>query len=212
MLKDRVEAGQLLGEQIRQIVNDSDLIVLAIPRGGVIVGHEIAKKLDCLLDVIVSKKITPPDYPEYGIGAITHDGTIFQGPNWESYSNAPDFAQEIDKKKIEAKRRLEEYRGNDKYQFDGRTVLLVDDGIATGSTIFVLLKWLATQNLKCIILAVPVIPVSTYEEISSLVEEIVALEIPVEFSAVGQFYSKFDQVTDNEVIEILTKYKSRKKF
>ena len=107
---------------------------------------------------------------------------------------------------------MEEYRGNDKYHFDGRTVILVDDGIATGSTIFVLLKWLATQNLKCIILAVPVIPVSTYEEISSLVEEIVALEIPVEFSAVGQFYSKFDQVTDNEVIEILTKYKSRKKF
>ena len=113
-----------------------------------------------------------------------------------------------DLKKIEAKRRLEEYRGNDKYQLDGLTVILVDDGIATGSTIFVLLKWLATQNLKCIILAVPVIPAGTYEEIRSLVEEIVSLEIPVEFSAVGQFYSKFDQVTDNEVIEILAKYKS----
>ena len=207
MIHDRIEAGQLLGKKLLAF-NIIDPIVLAVPRGGVIVGHEIAKILRCKLDIVISKKITPPENPEYGIGAITHDGTIFQGPNWESYSNAPDFAQEIDKKKIEAKRRLEEYRGNDKYQFDGRTVILVDDGIATGSTIFVLLKWLATQNLKCIILAVPVIPVSTYEEISSLVEEIVALEIPVEFSAVGQFYSKFDQVTDNEVIEILAKYKS----
>jgi predicted phosphoribosyltransferase len=201
-------AGQRLAEKICKIIKEEKPIVLAIPRGGVVVGEEIAKKLECSLDVIISKKITPPSSPEYAIGAITHDGTIYYGQFWKNFSHEPNFDEEINKKTLEVKRRLEEYRGSSNYKFDNKTVILVDDGIATGSTVFVLLKWLSEKKVKRIILAVPVIPRNTYEEMKSLVDTIVALEIPVEFYAVGQFYKEFDQVSDKEVMTILNKFKN----
>jgi predicted phosphoribosyltransferase len=160
------------------------------------------------LDVIISKKITPPSSPEYAIGAITHDGTIYYGQSWNNFSQEPNFDEEISKKKLEVKRRLEEYRGNANYKFNNKTVILVDDGIATGATVFVLLKWLSEKKVKHVILAVPVIPRNTYEEMKPLVDTIVALEIPVEFYAVGQFYKEFDQVSDKEVMTILNKFKN----
>lgn len=206
MIKNRNDAGIKLAERLTKIVNGKESIVLAIPRGGVVVGEEIAKKLQCPLDVIISKKITPPSYPEYAIGAITHDETIYRGENWEKYSQEPNFEKEIQKKRQEAKRRLEQYRKNTDYQFNDKTVILVDDGIATGATVFVLIKWLTEHKVKRIILAVPVIPANTYEEMKPLVEDIVALEIPVQFYAVGEFYETFDQVSDDKVIEILDKF------
>lgn len=212
MIKDRNEGGKLLAEKLVNLVKGKNVIVLAIPRGGVIVGYEIAKILDCVLDVVISKKITPIDHPEYAIGAITYDGTLYCGSNWKRFSNEPNFEDEIQKKKIEVKRRLEEYRGNDNYKFENKTVILVDDGIATGSTIFVLLKWLSQRNVSRIILATPVIPASTYEEMKSLVNEIVALEIPTGFSSVGQFYKKFVEVSDNEVMALLEEFKSKSNF
>jgi len=208
IIQNRKVAGQRLAEKIYKILKEEKPIVLAIPRGGVIVGEEIAKKLSCSLDVVISKKITPPSSPEYAIGAITHDGTIYYSQYWNSFSQEPNFDEEITKKKLEVKRRLEEYRGSADYKFDNKTVILVDDGIATGSTVFVLLKWLAEKKVKRIILAVPVIPRNTYEEMKPLVDTIVALEIPVEFYAVGQFYKEFDQVSDKEVMTILNKFKN----
>ena len=207
IIKNRTKAGKQLGEKLLEFIGSEDCIVLAIPRGGVVVGEQIAKILKCNLDVIISKKITPLSHPEYAIGAITHDGTIFSGPNWKSFSEEPNFENEIIKKKTEVKRRLEEYRGDDQYSFNEKTVILVDDGIATGSTVFVLLKWLSEKNVKKIILAVPVIPASTYEQMEPLVGNLVALQIPTEFSAVGQFYKEFAQVSDEEVMEILEKFR-----
>ena len=203
MIKNRSDAGNKLAEKLTDIVKGEELIVLAIPRGGVVVGKEISKKLICPLDVIISKKITPQSFPEYAIGAITHDGTIYRGEHWDRFSQVSKFEDEKNKKKLELKRKLEKYRGNSDYEFGNKTVILVDDGIATGSTVFVLLKWLSKHNVKRIILAVPVIPATTYEEMKPLVDNLVALEIPTEFSAVGQFYEEFDQVSDNEVIKIL---------
>ena len=208
IIQNRKVAGQRLAEKIFNILKEEKPIVLAIPRGGVVVGEEIAKKLDCSLDVIISKKITPPSSPEYAIGAITHDGTIYYGQYWNNFSQEPNFDKEISKKKLEVKRRLEEYRGSSNYKFNNKTVILVDDGIATGATVFVLLKWLSEKKVKRIILAVPVIPRNTYEEMKPLVDSIVALEIPVEFYAVGQFYKEFDQVSDKEVMTILNKFKN----
>lgn len=208
IIQNRKVAGQRLAEKIYKILKEEKPIVLAIPRGGVVVGEEIAKKLDCSLDVIISKKITPPSSPEYAIGAITHDGTIYYGQYWNNFLQEPNFDEEISKKKLEVKRRLEEYRGNANYKFNNKTVILVDDGIATGATVFVLLKWLSENKVKRIILAVPVIPRNTYEEMKPLVDTIVALEIPVEFYAVGQFYKEFDQVSDKEVMTILNKFKN----
>lgn len=209
VLKNRNEAGKKLAEKILDIVEDNDVIVLAIPRGGVIVGKEIAKKIKCSLDVIISKKITPPSSPEYAIGAITHDGTIYQSQNWNMFSSEPNFENEINKKKLEVKRRLEEYRGNSDYNFDNKIVILVDDGIATGATVFAILKWLSDQNIRKIILAVPVIPIDTFKKMEPLVDSIITLEVPTEFYAVGQVYKEFDQVSDEEVMTTLTNLKNK---
>jgi len=208
ILKNRNEAGKKLAEKIMDIVNVKEAIILAVPRGGVIIGEEIAKKLSFSLDVIISKKITPPSSPEYAIGAITHDGTVYQSQNWDRFSQELGFQKEINKKKSEVKRRIEEYRGSSNYEFGDKTVVLVDDGIATGATIFVLLQWLAKRKAKKIILAVPVIPADTYKKMKPLVDDIVTLQIPTEFYAVGQFYEEFDQVSDEEVMTILNKFKN----
>jgi putative phosphoribosyl transferase len=207
MIKNRTEAGQKLAEKLQDIVKGNNVIVLAIPRGGVVVGVEIAKKLGCMLDVVIAKKITPPDNPEYAVGAITHDGTIYYGPHWKQFSQVPNFEKEIMIKKLQVKKRLENFRANDKYKIDGKTVILVDDGIATGATVFVLLKWLSKQNIEGIILATPVIPANTFEEMTPSVNSIVALQIPNDFHAVGQFYQNFDEVSDEEVLNILKKFK-----
>jgi len=205
MIKDRVEAGQLLGDNLIKC-NLENPVVLAIPRGGVIVGHEIAKKLGCKLDVVISKKITPPENPEYAIGAITHDGTLYKSDYWDNYSSDENFADELARKKQEVKRRLEEYRKTTEYDFEGKTIVLVDDGIATGSTVFAILNWLSKQRTKKVLLAISVIPADTYEAIKPKVSNVVTLEIPTSFSSVGQFYSSFEQVSDDEVKEILVQY------
>jgi len=208
MIKNRTEAGRQLVEKLKERVKGKDVIVLAIPRWGVIVGAEIAKRLECILDVIIAKKITPPDNPEYAIGAITHDGTIYYGPHWKQFSQDPNLETEITRKKLEVKKRLKNFRMDDNYKIDGKTVILVDDGIATGATVFVLLKWLSKRNVESIILAMPVIPANTYEEMKPMVNSIVALQVPREFHAVGQFYHNFDQVSDEEVMDILKKFQN----
>jgi len=206
MIHDRIEAGQLLAEKLLAL-DIKEPLVLAVPRGGVIVGHEIANKLRCKLDIVISKKITPPDNPEFGIGAITYDGTLYKGEYWNYYSDNTKFDDEIAKKRKEVKRRLEEYRGTTDYKLEESVVILVDDGIATGSTVFAILDWLFNQKSKKILLAIPVIPASTYRILEKKISSIITLEIPTEFSAVGQFYEQFDQVSDQEVKEILLAYK-----
>ena len=205
MIRDRVEAGQLLGDNLIKC-NLENPVVLAIPRGGVILGHEIAKKLGCKLDVVISKKITPPENPEYAIGAITHDGTLYKSEYWDNYSSDENFTDELTRKKQEVKRRLEEYRKTTEYDLEGKTIVLVDDGIATGSTVFAILNWLSKQRTEKILLAISVIPADTYEVIKPKVSNVVTLEIPTSFSSVGQFYSSFEQVSDDEVKEILVQY------
>lgn len=208
LIKNRKEAGIKLAEKLNEIVTDEKIMILAIPRGGIVVGEEIAKKLSCSLDVIISKKITPPSSPEYAIGAITHDGTIYQGKNWDRFSLEPNFEDEVNKKRLEVKRRLEKYRGSSDYEFDNKTVILVDDGIATGATVIVLLKWLSNQNIKRLVLAVPVIPMDTFKKMKSMVDSIITLDIPTEFYAIGKFYKEFEQVSDEEVMTILSNLKN----
>ncbi len=209
MIHDRLHAGKLLAEKLAPIIKDKSCLILAIPRGGVIVGDEIARRLNLPLDIIISKKITPPDYPEYAIGAITYDGVLYYGHEWERYANDPRFEAEINKKKTEVTKQIEAYRGNTNYNFDDKTIILVDDGIATGATVCAILQWLLQKQVKEIILAIPVIPFVTQEIIKQFRIQIIALEAPIDFSSVGQFYRKFDQIPDQIVISILEKYKSK---
>lgn len=204
MIHDRIHAGKLLAEKL-EFVRGKCCVVLAIPRGGVIVGAEVARILDLPLDVIISKKITPPDYPEYAIGAITYDGVLYFGHEWEKYSTDPRFQEELAKKKDEINRQIQAYRGHTTYDFTGKTVILVDDGVATGATVCAILKWLEGKSSQ-IILATPVIPYVTSEVIKRFGIKIIALKIPIEFSSVGKFYRKFDQVPDQIVQNILHKY------
>lgn len=206
MIHDRLHAGRLLAEKLAPMIRGKECIVLAIPRGGVVVGDEIARILRLPLDVIIAKKITPPDYPEYAIGAITYDDVIYYGGEWERYSPDPKFAQELEKKRGEVARQILAYRGNTQYDFGDKTVILTDDGIATGSTVCAILKWLAEKKVN-VILATPVIPYVTQEILKQFGIQIVALEIPNEFTSVGQFYRKFDQIPDQIVINILAKYR-----
>ncbi|MBM3903763.1 MAG: phosphoribosyltransferase [Thaumarchaeota archaeon] len=206
-IHDRHHAGKLLAEKLESLVQGKDCMVLAIPRGGVIVGDEIARILGLPLDVIIAKKITPPDYPEYAIGSVTFDGVLFYGHDWDRYSDDPRFQEEINKKKAEVTRQIQAYRGHTSYSLEGKTILLVDDGIATGATVSVILKWLEKKKTRQIILVTPVIPYTTHEVIKRFGIQIVAIEIPMEFSSVGQFYRKFDQIPDQIVQNILQKYR-----
>ena len=209
MFHDRIHAAKQLAEKL-EFTKDTDCIVLAIPRGGVIVGAELAKILGMPLDVIISKKITPPDYPEYAIGAITYDGVMYFGHDWERYSSDPRFQEEINKKRSEITRQIHVYRGHTNYDFGNKTIILVDDGIATGATVCAIIKWLQKKTTK-IILATPVIPYVTSEIIKRFGVQIIALEMPKEFSSVGQFYRKFDQIPDSMVISILHKFSAQSK-
>ena len=206
MMHDRLHAARLLAEKL-DFVKGKNCVVLAIPRGGVIVGAEIARIFGIPLDVIISKKITPPDYPEYAIGAVTYDGVLYYGHDWERYSSDPRFEQEIIKKKAEVTRQIQAYRGNTNYDLEDKTVILVDDGIATGATVCAILQWLSQKKTKEVVLAIPVIPYITCEILKRFGVQIVALEIPIEFSAVAQFYRKFEQVPEQIVLNILQKYK-----
>ncbi|QUC65512.1 hypothetical protein NsoK4_04555 [Nitrosopumilus sp. K4] len=203
MYVNRIEAAHELAKKIHP---ESDAVILAIPRGGIVIGDILAEKLGCILDVVISKKITPPNYPEYAIGAITHDGTLYKSEYWSKFCNEPGFEHELVKKQSEVKRRLEEYRGHDFYELENKPVILVDDGVATGSTVFAILNWIKKQSPKKITLAIPVISPNTYEKMKNQVDEMVVLKIPDNFSAVGQFYDDFSQISDSQVNKILNKY------
>ena len=203
MFSNRKDAGQALAERIPVT---SDTVVLAIPRGGVVLGDVIAQKIGCGLDVVISKKITPPSHPEYAIGAITHDGTLYKTKYWSEFCNDPGFDKELSQKQSEVKRRLGQYRSSDLYCLEDKLVILVDDGIATGSTVFAILSWIKKQKPQKIILAVPVMPSSTFDKMKGAVDEIVVILTPDDFSAVGQFYDDFSEVSDSQVRDILKKY------
>ena len=206
MIDDRLHAAKLLAEKLG-FLKDRDCIVLAIPRGGVVVGDEIARILGIPLDVIISKKITPPGYPEYAVGAITYDGVIYYGHDWQRYSTDPEFVEEVRNKRTEVTRQIQSYRGNTDYDLEHKSVILVDDGIATGATVCAILEWLSKKKTKEVILAIPVIPYTTYEILKRFDIKIVAVEVPKEFSAVAQFYKKFYQVPEQTVLSILQKRK-----
>lgn len=200
---DRVEAGQRVAEQLKGC--DATLVV-ALPRGGVVVGYEIATALSLPLEVICPRKIGAPHNPEYAIGAITESGEMSVDP---SLVEALGYSKEeinriIADERAEAQRRAALYRsGRLPHPIRGERVILVDDGIATGSTMRAAIASVKQQGAASITLAVPVAPPETLRALKQEVDRIVCLDQPASFFAVGQFYHQFNQTSDDEVIALL---------
>ncbi|MDP3758383.1 MAG: phosphoribosyltransferase family protein [Candidatus Daviesbacteria bacterium] len=202
IFKDRIAAGELLANRLTNIKAD---IVLGIPRGGVMVAAIVAKELNLPLDIIVTRKIGAPGQEELALGAIDPDGEVVWDSDLLEQLNPPagGLKFKIEEAKEEIKRREKLYRGDRGIQgIQGKTVILVDDGIATGSTILSAIKYLKRHGAS-IILAIPVASQDALRKIENEVDKSVVLETPEYFQAVGQFYHQFEAVTDEEVIQLL---------
>jgi putative phosphoribosyl transferase len=208
---DRVDAGKRLASALSNFSGKKG-IVLAIPRGGVPVGFEIAKTLKTPLDVIIPRKIGAPDNPELAIGAVAEDGTAILDDNLVKYLGVSReyIKEEIERQKQEIRRRLEIYRQDASYpNLKGFDVIVVDDGIATGSTMKAALASVKNRGAASITVAIPVGPPSTIEELEKIADRVVCLYTPEYFQAIGQFYNDFGQTADEEVIKLLQESKQK---
>jgi putative phosphoribosyl transferase len=230
LFQDRKQAGEELVIRLKEYLIHSErdfkewdntkikesLIVLAIPRGGVVLGDVIASKFHCNLDIVVSKKIGAESNKEFAIGAVMPGGSYFINKHSvDMLGISQNYIQsevEIQKKEIE--RRLKEFRGSTTYanELEGKIVILVDDGIATGSTIIAAAQWIKEEKHECkkLIVSVPVAPAKdeTKDKLNQIADKVIILYTPIEFSAVGQFYKQFDQVSDDEVKTIMNRYRN----
>lgn len=203
--KDRTDAGKGLAIRLHKFKNE-EVVVYALPRGGVVVAAEIAKALGAPLDLIITRKIGHPYQNEMAIAAVSEDGHIVIDPAYKHLSKTSWFLEAVEKEEAEAKRRREIYLGGRKpIPCLGKIAILVDDGIATGLTLKAAVKELTLHfNPKKIITAVPVIPLEIDRELRADKIEVVALEIPEVFlGAVGSYYQSFPAVSDEEVISLL---------
>lgn len=204
MFLDRKDAGIKLSEKLSAYKNNTNVIVLALPRGGVVLGSEVAKKLGVPLDIVVPRKIGSPDNPEYAIGAITESGVSIFNEAEKAKTDPKWLKAKVEKEKLEALRRQKTYR--DKKSFPNllnKIVIIVDDGIATGLTMRAAVTAIRNQNPAKIVVAVPVSTKDSAMDLRNTVDEFITLEIPSFFGAVSQFYKNFPEVTDKEVIKLL---------
>jgi putative phosphoribosyl transferase len=208
MFENREQAGKKLAKELKKYAG-KNIIVLAIPRGGVIVAKEIAKELNSKLDLIVPRKIGAPWERELAIGAVAQDGSLVLNEDLIKELGIPkEYIQKEKEKELkEIERRLKVYRGNKKFpELKNKIVVLVDDGIATGATIKAALKFIKNQKPKKIVIAVPVAPLDTLKELEKEVDEIICLEKPKFMGAISEFYLDFKQVEDEEVVEIMKEF------
>lgn len=203
MYLNRREAGELLGEQLKKL-KLQDPMLLAVPRGGLVVAEPVALALKKGLGVLVTRKIGHPMNPEVAIGAVMPDGKVISESSFFSVAGRRDIQQIVEREQREIRRRMKDYTGSENPpDVKGRMVVVIDDGIATGYTLRAAIKWLRSSGAGFIMVAVPVGPPDTVREIAREADQVVCLSQPESFHAVGQFYQEFGQVEDAEVIEIL---------
>ena len=203
--EDRRDAGERLGAALRERGVDAD-IVLAIPRGGLPLGRAVADALEAPLDIVVAQKIGAPGNPEYAIGAVASDGSVWRNEEAFRITGADEtyFEREREREAENARQKADTYReGSPAPDLTGKTVVVVDDGVATGSTARACLGQLRQADVERVVLAIPVGPPDTVSELRSLADEVVVLETPGGFRGVGQFYERFDQVSDEEAMTYL---------
>jgi predicted phosphoribosyltransferase len=208
---DRQDAGIVLAELLKDFAHRSNAIVLALPRGGVPVAYEVAQALSLPLDIIIVRKLGVPGYEELAMGAMASGGTVIFNESLLNQLNLEkasiDAVLESEQKELTRREHL--YRGNRPFpELLDKTIILVDDGIATGSTMHAAVIALRKYKPAAIIIAVPVAAHDTCEKMAKIVDRIICPLKPINFYAVGLWYENFSQVSDSEVIELLEKSNS----
>ena len=208
MFANRIDAGRQLAEKLKAYKDKENVVILAIPRGGLPLGAIVAKSLNAKLDVALSKKIGHPFNKEFAIGAVSLNNIILDDNIEISIGYI-----EKEKKRLRVKlkkRQAQYYKNRSPIALKDKIVIIIDDGIATGNTIRVTAQLVYDQKPEKIVIAIPVAPKSTVQELNSAsyIDEVVCLETPFNFQAVGQFYMDFDQVSDEEAIKILEDFNS----
>ena len=204
-LPDRQTAGLRLAARLRHY-RDERPVVVALPRGGVPVGFEIAVRLEAQLDILNVRKIGAPGNPEYGLGAVVEGGTRFlDEPRVRAIGHTVrDLGPTIAREMEEVERRAREFRaGRSPVDLHDRTVILVDDGVATGGTVLAALQAIRARGPRRIVVALGVAPPDTVETLRAEVDDLVVLLVPRMFFAVGEWYHQFSQVSDEEVLDLL---------
>jgi predicted phosphoribosyltransferase len=205
MFRNRTHAG----EQLAALLADHDIeadVVLAIPRGGLPVGRAVADRLGVSLDIVAARKLGAPWNPELALGAVASDGTVWLNESMidESGVSERDIHDQIETERTAAQEKVTRYRGDRRpLELRGKTVLVVDDGVATGATTTACLRQIKNAGAERVVLAVPVAPPDTVERLRSEADEVICLETPTHFGAVGQFYESFTQVSDEEAMVYL---------
>lgn len=204
MFEDRADAGLRLADALAHL-DGEEVVVLAIPRGGVEVGAEVARLRGWPLDVVIPRKVGAPGNPELALGAVA-PGIRVLNTDLIARLRVPEefIADEVRVQEEEIRRRAEAYRGGrPPADVSGRVAVVVDDGVATGSTAIASLRWARAQGASRVILAVPVGPPDVFRVIGPDADEVICLETPEPFYAVGQWYRAFDQTSDDEVVRLL---------
>src|SRR5947207_5678752 len=203
---DRAEAGRMLGLKLSKYAGREDVIVLGLPRGGVPVAYEVAQALRVPLDVFIVRKLGVPGFEELAVGAIASGGVrVLNDDVVRALPNANEIIEAVTAKEIaELERREREYRdGRPSPEITGKTVILIDDGLATGATMRAAVKALRQCGAAKIVVAVPVGPPDTCKEFEEQADETICLNMPEFFQAVGQYYEDFSQTTDEDVRELV---------
>ena len=205
MFRDRLEAGGRLARALARYRNSKDALILAVPRGGLPIGAALARELNLPLDVILTKKIGHPDNPEFAIGAVSLSDETLDAELIEREAIAPEYvAGEIKRIRESLRRKYQMYRGGARPpSVAGRTVILSDDGAATGKTLLGAIGLLRREAAAKIVVALPVAPPDAVELLESRADEIVCLETPSSFMAIGAFYADFSEVSDEEAVGCL---------
>jgi predicted phosphoribosyltransferase len=187
------------------VYKEEDVIVLGIPRGGVVIADVVATKLSAEFDIVIGRKLRAPANKELAIGAVMEDGTAYFNDYLVKALRIP--PEYLEKEKLdqmnEIKRRAAVYRKVIDYKIVNKVVILVDDGIATGATVIATARWIRKQEPKFLMIAVPVAPSQTVDILKHEAGAVETVASPFDFNAVGEFYENFDPVTDEHVIEIM---------
>ena len=201
-----MDAGERLAKALLDYTG-RDVVVLAIPRGGVIVGEVVARHLGAPLDVVVPRKIGAPGNPELGLGAIAPGVRVLDDRLIQMLGVAPQYLeQEIVAQEGEIERRMAAYRaGRPPVNVAGKVAVVVDDGVATGGTAVAAVRWARAQGASTVVLAVPVAPGAALGRLRKEADDVVVLAAPEPFFAVGEWYRRFDQVSDEEVVAALAR-------